>query len=319
MQVTIDPSAGFCWGVVRTIEIAEFYLRQDPGNVYVLGDIIHNPAEIERLQKLGLKTITHSELPKLKGTGAKVLIRAHGEPPSTYRIAYECGIELIDATCPIVTKLQERVRKYYNLGYQIVLYGKKNHPEVRGVCGVCNDECVVVLSVDEALQLVDRTRKTALFTQTTMDRATFHQIEQALREALTAEFVVDPDGDGQPGFSFFEAKDTICGQVAGRESKLAQFAQAQDVVIFVAGRNSSNGKVLYATAKAANPRTYFISDVDELRPEWLVGAERVGISGATSTPHWLMAKVKEYIEKNFASEPATVEHNNTEHHSFHSS
>ncbi len=302
MRVTIDPSAGFCWGVVRTIEIAEFYLRQDPANVYVLGEIIHNPAEMERLRRMGLKTITHEELPSLKGKGAKVLIRAHGEPPSTYRIAYECGIELIDATCPIVTKLQERVRKYYNLGYQIVLYGKKNHPEVRGVCGVCNDECVVVLSVEEALRVVDLKRKTALFTQTTMDRATFQAIEHALRAAIEAELVVDGPSEAQPGLSFFEAKDTICGQVAGREAKLAQFAREQDVLIFVAGKNSSNGKVLYATAKAANPHTYFVSSVAELRPEWFAGVERVGISGATSTPHWLMQEVKEYIEKHFATE-----------------
>lgn len=295
MTVTIDQQSGFCWGVVRTVQIAEDQLAatRDDRNVYVLGHIIHNPREIERLAAKGLKTITVDDFPSIANSGAKVLIRAHGEPPETYRKAFEFGIEIIDATCPVVTKLQERVRKFYDQGYQIVIFGKRDHAEVLGVRGVVHDQCICVLTVDEALASVDLGRKTVLFSQTTMDRPTFILIRDALKSRI-AELVVDTMEEIA---TEFHAKDTICGQVSGREAQLARFAASNDVMIFVAGRASSNGKVLYNVAKAANPRTYFIESVDEMQDEWFTAATTVGISGATSTPKWVMDDVKHHIEQ----------------------
>lgn len=291
MTVTIDKFSGFCWGVVRTVQIAEETVRENNGALYVLGHIIHNPKEIERLGKMGLHTITHRDLQTLP-SGSKVLVRAHGEPPETYRTALEQHIEIIDATCPVVTKLQERVRKFYDAGYQIVVFGKKDHAEVVGVRGVCNDECIVVNNVGEALASVDVTRKTVLFSQTTMDRPGFAEIAAALRSSI-AECIIDSMENIAVEF---HAKDTICGQVSGREAQLQKFARDNDVVIFVAGKASSNGKVLFDVCRTANPRTYFVEDAVEMREEWFEGCEKVGISGATSTPHWYMEIVKSIIE-----------------------
>ncbi len=298
MNVTIDNHSGFCWGVVRTVQIAEDQLAAPrvERNVYVLGHIIHNPKEIERLEQKGLKTITVHDFPSIADRGAKVIIRAHGEPPETYRKAWEYGIELVDATCPVVTKLQERVRKFYDQDYQIVIFGKKDHAEVLGVRGVVHDQCIVIKNVEEALDQVDPTRKTVLFSQTTMDRPTFYAVRDALK-ARISELVVDTM---EAIATEFHAKDTICGQVSGRENLLAEFARNNDVVIFVAGRASSNGKVLYNVAKGANPRTHFIEDLAELDREWFNGAANVGISGATSTPQWYMEEVKRTIEQDFS-------------------
>jgi 4-hydroxy-3-methylbut-2-enyl diphosphate reductase len=292
MDVSIDKHSGFCWGVVRTVRIAEDQLAErSERNVFVLGHIIHNPSEIERLEGKGLKTITVDDFPSIAHSGAKVIIRAHGEPPETYRKAWHYGIEIVDATCPVVTKLQERVRKFWDQGFQVVIFGKKDHAEVLGVRGVVSDECVVIKSVEEALANVDLTQKTVLFSQTTMDRPTFLAVRDALK-ARIAELVVDTMEDIA---TEFHAKDTICGQVSGREQQLAHYAATNDVVIFVAGRASSNGKVLYNVAKAANPRTYFVESIAEIDPQWFDGARTVGISGATSTPQWVMEQVQEHI------------------------
>ncbi|MBE0645854.1 MAG: 4-hydroxy-3-methylbut-2-enyl diphosphate reductase [Bacteroidetes bacterium] len=291
MNVRIDPTAGFCWGVVRTIDIAEEELRN--GNALVsLGDIIHNPKEIERLDALGMHTIDHAKMEELPD-GTRVLIRAHGEPASTYRRANELGIQLIDATCPIVTKLQERIRKYYLDGWQVVIFGKKDHAEVIGLRGVCNDDCIVIKTLDEAREAVDLSRPTVLFSQTTMDKATFHDIREFLRSRV-GEF---HEGSMEEIATSFHAKDTICGQVSGRDKKLRAFAEENDVMVFVAGRKSSNGKVLYHICLEANPRTHFIEDVNEIDPSWFENTANVGISGATSTPQWLMNEVKIHIEQ----------------------
>lgn len=293
MVVSIDSFSGFCWGVVRTVKIAEQTLQgNDEGPVYVLGHIIHNPKEIARLEDRGLETISVDDFPRLQGTNAKVIIRAHGEPPETYRKAMEYGIEIIDATCPVVTKLQERVRKFYDQGYQVVIFGKRDHAEVIGVRGVCNDECIVVLSVADAASMVDLSKRTVLFSQTTMDRATFLAIKEFLQQRVH-ELIVDEMRDIAVEF---HAKDTICGQVSGREDQLMEFARKNDVVVFVAGRASSNGKVLYNVAKSANPHTYFIEDINEIDAAWFENANNVGISGATSTPHWHMKEVQKCIE-----------------------
>ncbi|HZY09816.1 MAG TPA: 4-hydroxy-3-methylbut-2-enyl diphosphate reductase [Bacteroidota bacterium] len=292
MNVTIDKSAGFCWGVIRTIDIAESELEQkkDGENLYVLGDIIHNPMEVERLANQGLRTIHHNDLPNIKN--GKVLIRAHGEPPSTFEIAKQYGVELVDATCPVVWKVQERIRKFYQQGYQIVIYGKKDHAEVIGLVGQTNNEAIVIKSIDE-IEKLDLNRKTVLFSQTTMDKKTFHQLKEEFQKRIK-ELIIDTfDEEARE----FHAKDTICGQVFGRDKKLQEFARQNQIMIFVAGRNSSNGKVLFKICEAANPRTYFVETESELQPEWLEGVETVGISSATSTPQWLMEQVKKRIEE----------------------
>jgi 4-hydroxy-3-methylbut-2-enyl diphosphate reductase len=293
MKVTVDQSSGFCWGVVRTIEIAEEELAGGP-ELYSLGPVIHNPVEIERLRARGLEPVTRDDLKNLRGK--RVLIRAHGEPPSTYELAKEFGVTLVDATCPVVTKVQERIRKFYDQGYQIVIFGKKDHAEVIGLVGQTGGTALVIRSLDE-IGKVDPTRKTVLFSQTTMDKTAFHEVARMLRERIQ-QFEI---GSFEESAIEFHAKDTICGQVSGRDRKLREFAAANDVMVFVAGRNSSNGKVLYEICRAANERTHFLEEESELRREWFEGAERVGVSGATSTPQWLMARVKEAIERMFPS------------------
>ena len=298
MTVTIDTSAGFCWGVVRTIQIAEEELQR--GNALVsLGDIIHNPKEIGRMEGLGMRVIDHADLDTLPD-GTKVLIRAHGEPPATYRHASARGIQLVDATCPVVTKLQERIRKFHDDGYQIVIFGKRDHAEVIGLRGVVRDECVVVLSLEEAKASVALDRKTVLFSQTTMDKPTFHAIREYLARRIR-ELIVDSMEELAVEF---HAKDTICGQVSGREQKLRAFARENDVVLFVAGRKSSNGKVLFDICRDANARAHFIEGTDEIDPAWLAGADRIGITGATSTPQWLMNEVRIAVEGLRPAQPA---------------
>jgi 4-hydroxy-3-methylbut-2-en-1-yl diphosphate reductase len=288
MKVTIDQSSGFCWGVVRTIEIAERELGS--GEIlYSLGEIIHNPMEIERLKAKGLETITQKDFEKLKGS--KILIRAHGEPPSTFKRAEECGIRLIDATCPVVTKVQERIRKFYDDGYQIVIFGKKEHAEIIGLVGQTHGEAIVIQSLEE-VHLVKLDRKTVLFSQTTMDKPTFYLIREELSKRVHGLVV----GSIEETALEFHAKDTICGQVFGREKKIRDFAGANELIIFVAGRHSSNGKVLFEIVKSVNPNTQFIEDDQELKAEWFENIETIGITGATSTPQWLMERVKGRIE-----------------------
>ncbi len=292
MKVTVDNNSGFCWGVVRTVDIAEQELAET-GKLYSLGEIIHNPVEIERLEKKGLHTIRHDDLKNLKD--AKVLIRAHGEPPETFRKMKEWGIDVIDATCPVVTKVQERIRKFYDKKYQIVIFGKKDHAEVIGLVGHTNGTAIVIKSVAE-IDKLDFSTKTVLFSQTTMDKETFYAIRDAIKEKIKAEFEV---GTFEEMALDFHAKDTICGQVSGRDKKLREFSKNNDVMIFVAGKMSSNGKVLFEIAKSENPKTYFIENETELQKEWFNGVETVGISGATSTPQWLMDRVKKEIETRF--------------------
>lgn len=288
MTVNIDPSAGFCWGVVRAVDIAED--RLSGGKVYSLGDIIHNAAEVKRLNDLGLETITVDDFERLP-KGSRVLIRAHGEPPSTYKKAEELGIEIVDATCPVVSKVQERIKKFYDNRFQVVIFGKKDHAEVIGLKGVTDENAIVVLTVEEALENVDVSRPTVLFSQTTMDRETFAAIAEALRTRVSELHV---HTTSETAVEFY-AKNTICGQVSGREKKLREFARQNDVIIFAAGKKSSNGKVLFHIAEEENKNIHFVEDESELRPEWFKGASSVGITGATSTPQWLMKKIRERI------------------------
>lgn len=293
MKVEIDKSAGFCWGVVRAIDFAENALKDSP-DLYSLGDIIHNTAEVNRLGALGLSAISVDELDKIPA-GSRVLIRAHGEPPATYQKALERNITLIDATCPVVTKVQERIRKFCDNNYQVVIFGKKDHAEVIGLIGVTGGNAIVVLSVEEAMERVDFNRPTVLFSQTTMDKPTFYEIADALRQKNASLEI----GSIEEAAVEFHAKDTICGQVSGREKKLREFAKINDVIIFAAGKKSSNGKVLFHIAEAENPKTYFVENTDEIDWAWFEGMKSVGITGATSTPQWLMEEIKVTIEKRF--------------------
>lgn len=288
MIVSIDKNSGFCWGVVRTINIAENELNKS-NKLYCLGEIIHNPSEISRLNNLGLETISRDDFYKIGNS--TVLIRAHGEPPETYELAKQFNITLIDATCPVVTKVQERIRNYDALNYQIVIFGKKNHAEIIGLLGQIKGKGIVIGSLNE-IDSVDYTKNTVLFSQTTMDKTTFYSIRDELKKRING-LIVDSFEDEAVKFV---VKDTICGQVSGRENKLREFAQQNDVVIFVAGKSSSNGKVLYTISKNANERSYFVEDENEINLEWFVGVKTVGISGATSTPQWLMQQVKNFIE-----------------------
>lgn len=296
MQVTVDRNSGFCWGVVRAVEFAEQEL-ETADKLYSLGDIIHNPVETGRLEEIGLETIKHADFQRIanennaQGKHTKILIRAHGEPPSTYSTLAELGIGVIDATCPVVTKVQERIKKFYDRGYQIVIFGKKDHAEVIGLRGVVNDEAIVVKTVSEALARVALDKQTVLFSQTTMDKPTFYAIRDALKEKIKDFVVATMEEDAVE----FHAKDTICGQVSGREKKLIEFAKSNDVIIFVAGRASSNGKVLFDIAKSVNERTHFIETENELDSSWFLNASSTGITGATSTPMWLMERVSDAI------------------------
>ena len=293
MKVNIDNKSGFCWGVVRTVDIAESTLSENnTSNTYILGHIIHNPKEIDRLAHKGLRTISHEDFERIanEDKDAKIIIRAHGEPPATYQKADELGLNIIDATCPLVTNLQNRVRKYYELGYQIIIFGKKEHAEVIGLRGVCNDQCIVIKTYEEAEKLTDFSRKTVLMSQTTMDKKLFHKIQDYLNEKIN-ELINLGEIDEK-----LLARDTTCRAVTSREEPLKKFATDNDVMIFVSGKNSSNGKSLFNTCLQVNPKTYFIEDISEINDEWFAGAETVGISGATSTPQWYMEQVKQYIE-----------------------
>ncbi len=293
MKVNIDKSAGFCWGVVRAIDFAENELKSTP-KMYCIGDVIHNAVEVERLRKLGLETISVDDFEQLP-PNSRVLIRAHGEPPSTYEKALKYGIELVDATCPVVTKVQERNRKFVDKDNQVVIYGKKDHAEVIGLRGVTKDTAIVVLNLEEALAKIDFKKPTVLFSQTTMNKDEFAKIAASLKEKVN-ELVI---GSIEEEAVEFHAKDTICGQVSGREKKLREFARTNDIIVFSAGRKSSNGKVLYQICKEENHNTYFIESVEEIEWSWFDEAESVGITGATSTPQWVMNEIKREIEKKF--------------------
>lgn len=279
MHVEIDNDSGFCFGVVTAIRKAEEELEKS-GTLYCLGDIVHNSDEVQRLSRKGLKIITHEELAELHDV--KVLLRAHGEPPSTYEVARRNNVEIIDATCPVVLKLQQRIKQSFDATPtkrpQIVIYGKKGHAEVNGLVGQTAGEAIVIENTGE-LDKVDFNRPIALYSQTTKSLTGFKEVIDEISRRMA------------PGVRF-ESFDTICRQVANRVEKLQRFARNHDVVLFVAGKKSSNGKVLYANCLEVNPSTRLISNPDEIDPQWLAGAESIGICGATSTPRWLMEEVK---------------------------
>ncbi len=277
LRVTIDQSSGFCFGVVYAIEMAEAILDEQ-GYLYCLGDIVHNDEEVKRLEAKGLHIITHRDLHLLKDE--KVLIRAHGEPPETYRLALQNNLELVDASCPVVLKLQNRVKNSYDKHENIYIYGKPGHAEVEGLLGQTRGDAVVFQDISE-LDLSTMPRQITLYSQTTKSTDKFYEIQRLLQEAGIS---VNPH-------------DTICRQVSNRDKLLREFATHFGVILFVSGTKSSNGRVLYQVCKDQNANTYFVSHREDVDRTWFCPGDSVGICGATSTPMWLMEDVKQHVEK----------------------
>lgn len=286
MQIEIDNGSGFCFGVTTAIKKAEEELAKG-GKLYCLGDIVHNGMEVERLHEAGLITIDHEEMKSLHGV--KVLLRAHGEPPETYALAEKNNIEIIDATCPVVLQLQKRIKKQYvsNPNAQIVIFGKNGHAEVLGLVGQTESHAIVVEKFEDVRALknsgkLDFSKDIYLYSQTTKSLDEFHRIIEYCQAHIAGE-------------ANFKSFDTICRQVANRMPNIASFATKHDVILFVSGRKSSNGKVLFNECKSVNPNSYQIESASEIDMEWLKGKNTVGICGATSTPKWLMEECKESI------------------------
>jgi 4-hydroxy-3-methylbut-2-enyl diphosphate reductase len=288
MLIETDKNSGFCFGVQNAVEIAERSLLNGE-TVFSLGSIVHNDEEVERLAHLGLITIDHDKFRKLHN--CKVLIRAHGEPPETYRIADENNIEIIEATCPIVRRLQSKIRQTWlktkEGNGQVVIFGKAGHAEVVGLLGQINNEGILVSGPSD-IEKIDVSRPVYLFSQTTMSVKDYSNLVEALRSKMIENRIQNPDNQ------LFINKST-CGQVSNREPHLRSFAEKHDVIIFVSGRESSNGKMLYSVCRSVNPDTHFISAPQEIERSWFAGKSSVGICGATSTPKWLIEKVRDTI------------------------
>lgn len=276
LKVTIDQDSGFCFGVVYAIDMAEDILAED-GYLYCLGDIVHNDEEVNRLKAMGLRIISHEDMLDIKNE--KVMIRAHGEAPETYRLALDNNITLIDASCPVVLKLQNRVKNSYDNNEKVLLFGKHGHAEVIGLQGQTNNDALVFQDISE-LDNVDLPEKFTLYSQTTKSTAKFYEIKDELIRR---------------GYDI-KANDTICRQVSSRDEDLRKFVVNYDHIVFVSGKKSSNGKVLFEVCKSINPNTYFISSEEEVSKEMFQPGDTIGICGATSTPLWLMQKVKAVLE-----------------------
>jgi 4-hydroxy-3-methylbut-2-enyl diphosphate reductase len=276
LQVTIDQDSGFCFGVVYAIDMAEEILAEE-GYLYCLGDIVHNDEDVERLKARGLRIIDHADLKKLRNE--KVLIRAHGEAPDTYRTALENNITLIDASCPVVLKLQNRIKNSFDNNEKILIFGKHGHAEVIGLQGQTNNEALVFQDIAE-LDNVELPHNITLYSQTTKSMEKFYNVKDQLLSR---------------GYDL-KANDTICRQVSNRDKDLPQFVSKFNKIVFVSGRKSSNGKVLFEVCKKNNPNTYFISSADELQSAMFAPGDTIGIAGATSTPMWLMQDVKAALE-----------------------
>lgn len=294
MKVEIDKRSGFCFGVINAIKAAEEELK-DSEKLYCLGDIVHNGKEVERLESMGLKSISKEEYFTLKN--CKVLIRAHGEPPETYDYAEKNNIELIDATCPVVLTLQEKVKRSYQSQLedkgQVVIFGKKGHAEIEGLNGQTRHNAIIIESLDE-IDKIDTSRPVALYSQTTKRIEDFYQLAEMVKSKV------------KPGVPI-EIKDTICRQVSNRVPNLKKFAVNYDMILFVAGKKSSNGQYLFSICKEENPNSYIISETGEINKEWFSRKESVGICGATSTPNWLMEEVSDWVKTNFSELESNLE------------
>ena len=278
MKIEIDSGSGFCFGVTTAIKKAEEELAKG-STLYCLGDIVHNGMECERLKQMGLITINHDEMAHLHNV--KVLLRAHGEPPETYDLARRNNIEIIDATCPVVLQLQKRIKAQYEAGGSIVIFGKKGHAEVLGLVGQTDGRAVVIEQFDDVRRL-DFQYDIFLFSQTTKSLDEFHRIIEYIQQHISPT-------------ATFKSFDTICRSVANRMPNISQFASRHDLILFVCGRKSSNGKVLFNECQRVNPNTHLVEGPDEIDPSWLQGVETIGICGATSTPKWLMEQCRDAI------------------------
>ncbi|MBR6867811.1 MAG: 4-hydroxy-3-methylbut-2-enyl diphosphate reductase [Prevotella sp.] len=281
MTIEIDNGSGFCFGVTTAIKKAEEELAK--GNtLYCLGDIVHNGMECERLREMGLITIDHEQMKQLRGV--KMLLRAHGEPPATYELARANDIEIIDATCPVVLQLQKRIRVQFDEhpNAQLVIFGKKGHAEVLGLVGQTRGKAIVIETFEEVKRL-DFQRDIFLFSQTTKSLDEFHRIIEYIQQHIAPT-------------AMFKSFDTICRSVANRMPNISQFAARHDLILFVCGRKSSNGKVLYGECLRVNPNTHLVEGPEEIQREWLQGVKTVGVCGATSTPKWLMEQCREAIQ-----------------------
>jgi 4-hydroxy-3-methylbut-2-enyl diphosphate reductase len=288
MKVEIDENSGYCFGVEFAIQMAEDEMSESE-ILYCLGDIVHNSMEVKRLNEKGLKVINRDELRQLQN--AKVLIRAHGEPPETYHTALQNNLTLVDASCPVVLKLQNRVKYAFDSSRkhnaQIVIYGQVGHAEVEGLTGQTSQQATIVTG-EHDLDLLDYTRPITLFSQTTKSTDGFYKIKNAIESRLIHQ-------NGESGAAMLDANDSICRQVSNREPQLEKFAAQHDVILFVSGRKSSNGQALFKVCRNVNMHSYFIEDSEEIHTEWFTKASSVGICGATSTPMWLMEKVAEAV------------------------
>ena len=289
-KIEVDSGAGFCFGVDQVIKTAEAHLRE--GNpLYGLGEMVHNNQEVLRLEALGLRTIDHSELSEVKP--GRVLLRAHGEPPATYRLAREHGMEIIDGTCPIVARLQTKIKEVYwamdRDTHQLVIFGKSDHPETIGLMGQVNGDVTVVSSVKD-IPAIDPSKKVLLFSQTTMDPDLYKEVEEGLKAHLN-QSANQQEGD------LFQSDCTICGQMKRRKPGLAAFAMDYELILFVSGKNSSNGKMLFEFCRSVNPLTHWISGINEIDPTWFKDVKSIGISGATSTSMDQLQAVKEQVKK----------------------
>jgi 4-hydroxy-3-methylbut-2-enyl diphosphate reductase len=288
MKVEIDKKSGFCFGVQNAVEIAEKALLLGE-KVFSLGPIVHNDKEVERLSSLGLVSIDHERFRELKN--CKVLIRAHGEPPETYTTAEENNITIIEATCPIVKKLQSAIRltweKIKKDNGQIVIFGKPGHAEVVGLLGQTDNEGILISNPTDT-DKIDFSRPVALFSQTTMDLSEFNSVKKLIYNKMKEHGVLDP-------VQYLLVKNTVCGQVSNREPDLRAFAREHDIVIFVSGKESSNGRMLYSICKSVNPDTHFVSSSEEIEKSWFDCKRSAGICGATSTPKWLIENIRDFV------------------------
>jgi 4-hydroxy-3-methylbut-2-enyl diphosphate reductase len=288
MEITIDKNSGYCFGVEFAIQMAEDEMATGQP-LYCLGDIVHNSMEVERLAAKGLKIINHDQLKEL--SDCKVLIRAHGEPPETYQLALDNNIELVDASCPVVLKLQNRVKASFDSIVseegQIVIYGQQGHAEVIGLTGQTGDQAIVITG-EQDLDNIDFSKPVTLYSQTTKSTQGFYKMKDLIEERIKT-------AGGNPDESF-DYNDSICRQVSNREPQLRKFSKEVDVVVFVSGKKSSNGKALYGVCKQENERSYFVENESEIEESWIRSTDKIGICGATSTPMWLMEQVKSYIQ-----------------------
>lgn len=296
LSIEIDSGSGFCYGVIRAVEKAEMNLKQN-SRLYSLGAIVHNNSELERLNRIGLTVIDTEQMEQLSDT--TVLIRAHGEPPATYLAAQQRSITLIDCTCPVVLKLQERIKQTYkNREGAIVIFGKAGHAEVNGLIGQVNGDAVIVdihtqedasgdkMVTYSGIDKIDFSGSVSIFSQTTKDPKEYEEICQVIRQRMV-------EAGGNP--EHLKVHNTICKQVAQRHTNLANFARSKSVILFVSGKESSNGKVLYDLCKSVNPRSYHIQNTSQIDTDWFSDGDRVGICGATSTPKWQLEEVARYL------------------------